>query len=374
MDMWVGIDLGKLVDPTALSIMARSIAVDPVSGLPQRSSRGDALYGWKVTKLKRYHLGTPYTAMVDDVVRLVQRLELQPAPRLVIDGSGVGVAVVDMFRSALSGHPDIEAHAISITSGHAVSLVGRHTWNVAKIEVVGAMREVLEARRLKVARMPNGQHIEFADILKRELMDFRVKITTAANETFAAQQEAHDDLVLSVALPVWLGSQRCMQMRTQPRADDVSDFRRPREIRALDAEQAATRAGRGTALKRERENVNLRNERNRDRQRRLDREIEQNVWSDYLWDCGHGHKPPWLMYFVVKTDDPELLETKLCTRAARTCIEIWPANRSIDGVDSLWSASGSPKSPSMPSSESRGSVRSWRVSTPWTRPRTPSGA
>ena len=43
-----------------------------------------------------------------------------------------------------------------------------------------------------------------ADALVAELNDFRVKITAAANETFAAADERrHDDLVLSVALACW---------------------------------------------------------------------------------------------------------------------------------------------------------------------------
>ena len=119
--------------------MARSLAVDAESGLPRRTSRADARYRWDLTALERYHLGTPYSAMVDDVVKIVKRKELQPAPRLVIDGSGVGVAVVEMFRTAMANNPSIEVHSISITGGRSWSLVGRHSWHVAKIELVGAV-------------------------------------------------------------------------------------------------------------------------------------------------------------------------------------------------------------------------------------------
>ncbi len=42
-------------------------------------------------------------------------------------------------------------------------------------------------------------------MLVRELENFRVKITAAANETFGAWREGqHDDLVIAVALACWL--------------------------------------------------------------------------------------------------------------------------------------------------------------------------
>jgi len=282
MDMWVGIDLGKLVDPTALSIMGRSLGIDPDSGLPKRTSRGDALYRWDLTALKRYHLGTPYSAMVDDVVKIVNRKELQPSPRLVIDGSGVGVAVVEMFRTALAKYSSIEVHSISITGGRSWSLVGRHSWNVAKIEIVGAVREILESRRLKIARDTSGRFIEFSDILKRELMDFRVKITAAANETFSAREGAHDDLVLSVALSIWLGAQRCMAMSTYLLKGEDEPLR-PRERTSISSEQKALEAAEREALERERTGQSKLIEKEKARRAEQDRIAQENIDDPRWW-------------------------------------------------------------------------------------------
>ena len=45
-----------------------------------------------------------------------------------------------------------------------------------------------------------------AGVLLREMHNFRVKITAAANETFSPWREGdHDDLVLAVAVAVWQG-------------------------------------------------------------------------------------------------------------------------------------------------------------------------
>jgi hypothetical protein len=44
------------------------------------------------------------------------------------------------------------------------------------------------------------------ELLIKEFLAFRVKITAAANETFEAWRERdHDDMVLAVALACWLG-------------------------------------------------------------------------------------------------------------------------------------------------------------------------
>jgi hypothetical protein len=173
----------------------------------------------------------------------------------VLDASGVGVAVTEMFVRALVNYPDVECHTISITAGEGASavtnltrgnLVARGMWRVSKIQLIAAIREVLESRRFKVSKDENGQPIEFAEVLVRELTNFREKITEAANMTYEARQGQHDDLVLATCLPVWLGSQRFCDMNTWSGSEASLQ---PRETTALDAVEAAERE----ALERERE-------------------------------------------------------------------------------------------------------------------------
>jgi hypothetical protein len=47
-----------------------------------------------------------------------------------------------------------------------------------------------------------------ASVLVQELLNFRVKITEAANETFGAGDGEHDDIVLAVALACWYAEGR----------------------------------------------------------------------------------------------------------------------------------------------------------------------
>jgi hypothetical protein len=245
-DYFVGVDLGKLTDPTALTVMCRSLAINAVSGLPEKSSRGDYLNRWECRALKRYRLGTPYLSIVADVLRICNRPELRPRPRLVLDATGVGVAVVEMFTRALVDYPDVECHSISITAGEGFSavanltranMVARGQWRVSKIQLIAAIREVLESRRFKVSKDPEtGKSIEFAEVLVRELQNFRERITESANMTYEDRQGTHDDLVLATCLPVWLGSQVFCHMRTLSAADGDKDWFRPRETVALTAE------------------------------------------------------------------------------------------------------------------------------------------
>ena len=224
MDHFVGVDLGKLTDPTALTVMTRSLSVNPSTGLPETTARGDYLYRWECRALKRYKLGTPYLAIVADVVRICNRHELQPGVRLVLDATGVGVAVSEMFTRALVDFPDVDCHTVSITAGEGFSavtnlsrtnLVARGQWRVSKIQLIGAIREVLESRRFKVSKAPTtGKPIEGAEVLVRELTNFRERITESANLTYEARQGQHDDLVLATCLPIWLGSQRFCAMHT----------------------------------------------------------------------------------------------------------------------------------------------------------------
>ena len=247
MDHFIGVDLGKLVDPTALCVLARSLAIDKMTGLPMRGSKGDAVYSWECRAIKRYPLGTSYLAIVSDVVRICRRQELQPGLRLCLDATGVGVAVTELFARALVNDP-VELHSISITSGESFTavdklvrnnLVARGVWRVAKSQLIGTIRAVLEGRRFKISPDPDtGKPLELATVLIRELQNFRETITASANMVYEARQGLHDDVVLAACLPIWLGSQVFCSMHTASTIGGNARFK-PSEVNALEASRAA---------------------------------------------------------------------------------------------------------------------------------------
>jgi hypothetical protein len=259
-DFIVSCDLGQAGDHTAVAVLRRALVLD-AGGLPARDHRGVPAYRHAAAHLERFALGTSYKAVVASVAALVRRPELAPGPRVVIDATGVGRAVAALFLDEL--HPAFETIPLTITAGDSVrrdtfSPGVRGYW-VPKAELVSAVQAALNTERLKVAR-----GLAEGDTLKRELLDFKVRVTAAAHETFSARDGAHDDLVLAVAMGVWLGGRREVRYRTES-ADDP-------DRRALTAEREQEEREEAEALERE---------------RRAERERREREWlspeNDVLW-------------------------------------------------------------------------------------------
>jgi hypothetical protein len=186
----IGLDLGKVSDPSALAMLRWFPATRQT---PQSA--------YNVITLKRWALGTPYTEIVDNLVKFYELPELKASPPLlVVDATGVGAAVCEMIPQTMTAAKMPGSWCqVSITGGSAVTNVGMGRWNVSKKQLASVVQVVLGNRRLLVA--PEQPERE---TLLRELGTFQVKITAAGNESFEAWREsAHDDMVLAVALAVW---------------------------------------------------------------------------------------------------------------------------------------------------------------------------
>ncbi|HEY7157283.1 MAG TPA: hypothetical protein VH575_25240 [Gemmataceae bacterium] len=183
----IGLDLGQAADYSALVIVREN----------GRDTDGRTV--WAVPMIRRWQLGTAYPAIVADVDALARSLD---KPALVADATGVGRAVVDLFREA--SLPVSELVAVTITGGHEVNRVTWEDARVPKRDLVGAVQSALQGRRLKIAKQ-----LPEAATLTRELSTFRVKINVAsATESFEAWRERdHDDLVLALALALWVAEE-----------------------------------------------------------------------------------------------------------------------------------------------------------------------
>lgn len=246
-DYLLGLDLGKTNDYSALSFVRRSMQIE--SGLPRRDHRGRTTFNYAVVHAKRYRRGTPYTEIVRDLkTNIVTRAEIQPRPRLIVDATGVGHGVVDLILDAALG---IECIPLTITGGdgfrHDRWPGGRvRAWWVSKHQLCSAVQAALQSGQLKISAIPHRQgEPDVGHLLGEELKAFRVKVSKAANEIYAAREGEHDDLVLSVALPVFLGGQRLVPYTTDSQA--------PAEVALLDAERKAEEATEHAAREREQE-------------------------------------------------------------------------------------------------------------------------
>lgn len=201
----LGLDLGQANDPTGLVILERSqswtmdtVPVEEkdryvITKWREREKVSDPIY--KARHVERLKLGTPYPEVVDYVKTLINREEIGGNYGLVIDMTGVGRPVFDIAKKA-----GLDAVGVTITGGDTVSWQSSRTARVSKRILVGTVTAVMQTGRLRLAKDMDG-----VDALQKELLDFRVKVTDSANDIYSAREGAHDDLVLSLALALWIG-------------------------------------------------------------------------------------------------------------------------------------------------------------------------
>ena len=177
----VGCDLGQSRDPTAIAVVRR---IDDNAD-PDRSL-------FQVGHLERLPLGTPYPGVVRHVSRMLGTAPLRGKVELVIDFTGVGRPVFDMFE-----RDGVSPIGVAITAGDAVTREGR-IYRVPKLVLISRVQALLHDGRLKIHKgLPN------APALVAELQDFRAEVTNSGYWKFGARSGKHDDLVLAVAIALW---------------------------------------------------------------------------------------------------------------------------------------------------------------------------
>jgi hypothetical protein len=179
---YFGLDLGQTTDPSASVI------------LDAQGEGDERLYDCR--HIEQYTLGTSYPTIVQAVGILLGREPLVDNCTLVIDHTGVGRPVFDMFLAE-----NRQPIGITITGGASWSKdpSAPHQWHVAKIMLVGTVQRFLQSGRLRI-----GARLTHAGTLQKELRDFRVKISKAANETYEAREGQHDDIVLALAIALFV--------------------------------------------------------------------------------------------------------------------------------------------------------------------------
>lgn len=181
---FAGLDLGQARDYSALAIVEA------------RGAGRERVYS--IRHLQRWPLQTSYPTICADTTDLLKRDPLKGA-RLIADATGVGRPVIDLLRQSI---PASRLHAVTITGGTAETKDEQDRvthWNVPKRVLVSTVKVLLQSKRLKIA-----PGLSEAATLTRELENFQVKITDAANDTYGAWREgSHDDLVLAAALSCW---------------------------------------------------------------------------------------------------------------------------------------------------------------------------
>ena len=208
---FLGLDLGQANDWTALAIVQPHQRPPLKDWIPP-----SRWYGKKpqpppecvappiefhLRHLERLKREMPYPDQVRYVLERLRSPALAGLSELVVDATGVGRPVVDLFREKRVKR----LTPITITGGLKVSH-DDEGWHVPKRDLVILTQVLLQQGRLKIA-----DRIPLKEKFKQELMAFKVKIDPlTANDSYGAGREgAHDDIVLAVTLAVWRAAKMC---------------------------------------------------------------------------------------------------------------------------------------------------------------------
>ena len=195
----LGLDLGQLVDPTALSVVEwRRVGTGEWSVDNSKVSREASRERLMLRYLERVPLRTSYVDIVSYISEKLQAPPFSGKGYLVVDQTGVGRPVVDLFRSA-----GLQPIAVTMTGGDSGRSIGNDEHRIPKTELINLLDAKLHAGDLEVAHdLPD------LDAFEKELQDFRRRISGTGHVSFSAREGRHDDLVLSVSLAVWWASRK----------------------------------------------------------------------------------------------------------------------------------------------------------------------
>lgn len=178
----LGFDPAQLFDYTALS--ALEVTYEPGQ---------DAIY--RLVNLERKQR-VSYPLLVEWVCSALRTPAFldgaSEPPKIVLDSTGVGIAVRDLIEQK-----NVPLISIMTTASNGLSR-DQDGYRVGKARIYGKFFTAFDAGRLHI----NKEHPHF-EPLYQELKSFKSKLSTAGNALFEADMGAHDDMITAIALPVW---------------------------------------------------------------------------------------------------------------------------------------------------------------------------
>jgi hypothetical protein len=226
------VDLGQQRDPTAITVIERGyVSAGKLYNVPYwyngreiYAAREPVKLEYHVRHLERPALGTSYVDVVERIIMLLKSLGDDELV-LTVDMTGVGRPVADMLKRRLEEwlEADRSIHLntawITITGGDSVTKAEGGGIRVPKRDLASAPLVLMQNKQLKIA-----EGLQLADTLKRELLNFKVKINIATgHDSYEAWREGdHDDLVLAVAMACWCGERYLRKETSKPRPGIVA--------------------------------------------------------------------------------------------------------------------------------------------------------
>jgi hypothetical protein len=191
--IYVGVDLGKKSDYTALIFLEPFLPIDP------EETQGKYVYD--LSTIVRYPLETPYPKVARSLRKTHKQLKKNPNfdyIYYVIDEGGVGTAVTDQVVELI---PDADIYRVTLTGGSRPKWSDARNVSLPKPQMASTLIALFEGRRLWVAADMKAQLEE----LKEELMSYERKITQAGHDQYGAMKiGTHDDIATAIGLAAWV--------------------------------------------------------------------------------------------------------------------------------------------------------------------------
>ena len=195
-ELRIGIDIGKRHDPSAIMVVITEF----------REVDGKKVAHYNVPLPKRLELDTPYPAQVEELARICRgavkrfneskRSSFMKQPRIFVDVTGVGDAVVDLLAPELKNVGIL--HPCRFVAGDRLS-EGKNAreYVIGKSHFVSRLQVLSESR---VVHLP--QNYPEAEQLAKEMLDFDIDVDeTSGKATYGAiRPGTHDDMVCALGL------------------------------------------------------------------------------------------------------------------------------------------------------------------------------
>jgi hypothetical protein len=179
---WVmAIDIGKLIDPTAIVVIEKSV-----------NTMGEVMHA--VRFACRLKLGLSYPQIVAAIGEIYDQLSLltQP-PIVVVDATGGGGPVVDAMKAA-----GIECVGITLTAGGDWAFDGAGGVRLPKSTMVTVANLALQEERVAI-----GYDIPALGRLHKELGGYRVKMRNGREQFENSSAAEHDDVAVAFCLGIF---------------------------------------------------------------------------------------------------------------------------------------------------------------------------
>jgi len=154
-------------------------------------------FGYNLQGMHRKQ-GLPYDQIVDWVLKALKNptFNQEEPPTFLLDSTGVGVAVNDMFKAK-----GIRSKAITITTGEIFTRVGS-AYHVGKARLIGTFLGAYDAGKVWI-----NPNMPIYPQLEKELLGFRAEMNAQGRAKFEAEPGEHDDMLFALAMAVWYGEE-----------------------------------------------------------------------------------------------------------------------------------------------------------------------